>query len=528
MLDIDHSKTTAGTARPRNSTADRTIYRQSWSSDEPPLTATPTKEAKGLWSRLRKQASRIQTPQLPHSPSVDFFSSKQPENHSLSSINLAPIPTTSSSGSSSAAVLAERRPDLSRVSMSHGRKTPMRSNSYKQQGRNLQSLDIPRTGVLDHGHSLDLRRTPNHWNPEEITAESIRMTLGAYTGKTEDSRPSLRRLLMPERNRPIISGAAVAADLALLARITEDDENAASGAAAAAAAAAANRYVFADAKRFSENSGFTVSSNDTTLGDQTPEAARLRSPGFGTGGGGGSVTGRPVAIYEDDGALGDASSGGGDYSLGRSSGFAAQLAAGPPNSAGGRRPPLRALTKTVSEDTLHVVRNIKPFDEIKPVVHSVVVDKFADVKAAAAAMGMATVVERPGTITSESGANTPTDRRFSVCSFPDSVLLPPRPRSPIVEPEIESRSVVEPTVSGEPVEPIKGSPAEANMEYLRGLQADIDALRSRTRRLEAENDILVQLTTVDPMDSMPEGVKMRLRTLELENVWLRGELRRRK
>ncbi|KAJ2413871.1 hypothetical protein GGI10_002765, partial [Coemansia sp. RSA 2530] len=55
MLGIDHTTTTTATKEPKAG------YRQSWSSDEPisSSTSASSKESKSLWSKLRKQASRL-------------------------------------------------------------------------------------------------------------------------------------------------------------------------------------------------------------------------------------------------------------------------------------------------------------------------------------------------------------------------------------------------------------------------------------------------------------------------------------
>ncbi|KAJ2254005.1 hypothetical protein GGH98_002469, partial [Coemansia sp. RSA 454] len=54
--------------------------------------------------------------------------------------------------------------------------------------------------------------------------------------------------------------------------------------------------------------------------------------------------------------------------------------------------------------------------------------------------------------------------------------------------------------------------------------ADVERLRRSVRLLEARNDMLSELLARDPMDGVPEGVRMHVRTLELENAWMRQQL----
>ncbi|KAJ2482508.1 hypothetical protein IWW56_001024 [Coemansia sp. RSA 2131] len=54
--------------------------------------------------------------------------------------------------------------------------------------------------------------------------------------------------------------------------------------------------------------------------------------------------------------------------------------------------------------------------------------------------------------------------------------------------------------------------------------ADVERLKRSVRLLEARNDMLNELLARDPMDGVPEGVRMHVRTLELENAWMRQQL----
>ncbi|KAJ2415109.1 hypothetical protein GGF41_005683 [Coemansia sp. RSA 2531] len=55
---------------------------------------------------------------------------------------------------------------------------------------------------------------------------------------------------------------------------------------------------------------------------------------------------------------------------------------------------------------------------------------------------------------------------------------------------------------------------------------EIDVLRRTIRSLQARNDLLSALVELDPLHTIPEDTRLHIRTLELENIWLRKELER--
>ncbi|KAJ2787564.1 hypothetical protein H4R21_007098, partial [Coemansia helicoidea] len=121
------------------------------------------------------------------------------------------------------------------------------------------------------------RPVVDHTNPDDISAESIRLMLGAYTGKTEvPSKPRLRRLLPHSTRRELSS------ETLLLARIAEDDEQPTllpdSQLSPERRGPAPGAPRLADAsKRFSGNSGSTACSGDTLWaadGTGLPQSAR--------------------------------------------------------------------------------------------------------------------------------------------------------------------------------------------------------------------------------------------------------------
>ncbi|KAJ2761247.1 hypothetical protein IWQ57_006101, partial [Coemansia nantahalensis] len=56
---------------------------------------------------------------------------------------------------------------------------------------------------------------------------------------------------------------------------------------------------------------------------------------------------------------------------------------------------------------------------------------------------------------------------------------------------------------------------------------EIDRLRQMVRTLQLRNDMLSELVARDPMEAVPEEVRLHIRTIELENAWLRRELAKR-
>ncbi|KAJ2388208.1 hypothetical protein GGI05_003854, partial [Coemansia sp. RSA 2603] len=73
----------------------------------------------------------------------------------------------------------------------------------------------------------------------------------------------------------------------------------------------------------------------------------------------------------------------------------------------------------------------------------------------------------------------------------------------------------------------QNSPAAADAEYGRRMAAEVVALKRTVRTLQLQNDVLVEAAGVGPRAA--EGLSpaaMRMRTLELENLWLRRELAR--
>ncbi|KAJ2817996.1 hypothetical protein IWW50_005972 [Coemansia erecta] len=264
------------------------------------------------------------------------------------------------------------------------------------------SVDMHRRA--GHSYSVDIPRAADHSNPSDISADSIRRTLGAYTGKTETKgKPRLRRLMLRppgSREQPADAG---------LECIAEDDEQ----------PMHVHGIEDSAAKRFSENSGSTACSSDTLdVEAQRAGARRQRLSAFG-----GS---RPKAVFYEDGVVG------------------------------------------------------------LPDVHR------SPARPASSLHRMESLVSRQGSLVSRQGSLT-ARQRLSRCA------------------------------SDETLDATAGRARSDNADARAG---EAERLRRTVRQLEARNDMLGELLARDPLDGVPEGVRVHMRTLELENAWLRRELAR--
>ncbi|KAJ2785273.1 hypothetical protein H4R18_000597 [Coemansia javaensis] len=57
--------------------------------------------------------------------------------------------------------------------------------------------------------------------------------------------------------------------------------------------------------------------------------------------------------------------------------------------------------------------------------------------------------------------------------------------------------------------------------------SEVERLRAALRVLQSRNEILSELVVRDPLEAVPESVRIHIRTIELENAWLRKELAKR-
>ncbi|KAJ2849807.1 hypothetical protein IWW36_002360 [Coemansia brasiliensis] len=507
MLGVGHSSSTNNSS----STVDRTAYRQSWSSDEPTSSnaSVSSRESKGLWSKLRKQASRLH---VSHSMQPDYvppMPTRAPRG-SVSSTASSAISTmstatgvhirphtmstesrpqtadprrTSTVGPAAATTqltTADAREQLlkgvegwerlkmiaamdSETSLNRGDSGVARTNSMVMQPRrpapppptmaasmsenNVRgSADLYRRPGLGSkmgaSYSMDIPRTPNHNNPEEISAESIRLTLGAYTGKSEaKGRPRLRRLMMLPTNssrRPQSRDHSQNLAALGLECIAEDDEQPVhvhsqpshDGANTPlqrtrdvrSNGTAAHRN---DAKRFSENSGSTVSSSDT-LDTEMSRTGSFRGPRQRMSLG---VQPRPKAVFYENGIVGIPQAD--DMAMRKSS--------------LGMRP-------------------------------------------ASAQIRVDSMLSRQSTLRSARQQHGQSQQRLSKCASDDTINV------------------------------TAGKARETDNA------AEVERLRQTVRLLESRNEMLTELVGQD--QAIPEGVRLHMRTIELENIWLRRELAR--
>ncbi|KAJ2839557.1 hypothetical protein J3B02_006299, partial [Coemansia erecta] len=295
-----------------------------------------------------------------------------------------------------------------------------------------------------------------------------------------------------------------------------------------------------DAKRFSENSGSTVSSSDTTVAEPT-ESLRLRprSPRLSIG-----SIGRPMAVYEDangllpsptrehppkllpmvHGQVAPAKDLALDPVVYRNTFFNAR----PLNdhqmieSAIRKHGAYRPLSKSASDETLNTHRSSNcPDPALSPRPRAGLRDSTIDVSFSVRFCDNPELIliAEPDDAVSEPASQS--QRKLSA-SMPAL--------SSNINPAIITKSTRRPS---EPARPTwwsspspQSSPAAADAEFSRRLQLELAALKRTVRSLQLQNDVLSDLARVDPVDNVPESVRTQMRTLELENMWLKNELRR--
>ncbi|KAI9468554.1 hypothetical protein LPJ55_004974 [Coemansia sp. RSA 990] len=505
MLGVGHSSSTNNSSP----AVDRTAYRQSWSSDEPTSSnaSVSSRESKGLWSKLRKQASRLH---VSHSMQPDYvppMPTRAPRG-SVSSTASSAISTMSTAtgvhirphtmsaesrpqtadprrtstvgpvAATTQLTTADAREQLlkgvegwerlkmiaamdSEASAGRGDSGVARTNSMVMQPRrpapppptmaasmsenNVRgSADLYRRPGLGSkmgaSYSMDIPRTPNHSNPDEISAESIRLTLGAYTGKSETKgRPRLRRLMMLPTGSRRPQSRDHSQNLAALGLecIAEDEEQPVHvhGQPSSDGAnlplqrtrdvrghmAATHRN---DAKRFSENSGSTVSSSSDTLDAEMTRTGSFRGPRQRMSLG---VQPRPKAVFYENGIVGIPQAD--DMAIRKS-------------SLG-----MRPASAQIRSDSM---------------------------------------LSRQSTLRSARQQFGQSQQRLSKCASDDTINV----------------------TAGK----------------AREMDNEVEKLRQTVRLLESRNEMLTELVGQDP--AIPEDVRLHMRTIELENAWLRRELAR--
>ncbi|KAJ2701534.1 hypothetical protein H4218_001366 [Coemansia sp. IMI 209128] len=609
MLGIDHTTTTTATKEPKAG------YRQSWSSDEPisSSTSASSKESKSLWSKLRKQASRLNSsspssrlgafattaaassqtsisyasrprtaPSSPHSIVPSTLSSATATPPMRSTPNIAPEPasrTWSSAIPSPRPQSSKRSPvaaansvidgsrasaDLFRSSGSAPNKPP--AHSY--------SMDLPRTTTLP------LARAHQGAAPE------------AFVTKPDATRgmPRLRRLmLLPHSHstgtrRPASRDNSADQPASALERIVEDDEvphpasapalsrpRADSGAIppsrlpqpsharAPAMPTSFNSdsmlqvYKHIDRKRFSENSGETTASLDTLAADspstehyrptvRTPatRSSSVRTPvaqaivprplprlSF-------SMGQRPTAIYENDSTM-----------------LPSPTRENPPKLV-----PMVHSQVSNADMLLEPTVYRNTFFNARPIIEHQQIEASLITRRPSTSHRLSTTSRslyksasddtlNNGSSSKRESSSSSTKVRFSDHSdvIPDRTtddkpltalpppVLPQAQQKPVFvsPPVLKTASELSPALNFSRRRLRRPSEVSAPLPTAASMSApvlEIDILRRTIRSLQARNDLLSELVELDPLHAISEDTRLHVRTLELENIWLRKELER--
>ncbi|KAJ2115301.1 hypothetical protein IW146_002415 [Coemansia sp. RSA 922] len=595
MLGIDHTTTES-----------KATFRQSWSSDEPGSSSTSvsSKESKSLWSKLRKQASRLNT--TTQSSRLGAFSSATPPPVSglspasrprtapssprtivPSTLSLATSPMQStpnitaepntrtwSSGIPSPRSQSKRSPVsavMSALDGSRGSADLFRStgSTPNKPPVHSYSMDLPRSTVLplSHAHQSAVPEPP--------------------AAKPDSTRgmPRLRRLmLLPQSNsngnrRPNSRDYSMDLPSSALERIVEDDEAPASAPAlvrprAESGAMPPSRllqplhmrvalppamlssnsdsmlqvYKHIDRKRFSENSGETTTSIDTLADSPSEHRPTVRVPAtrsssvrtpvapplaprplprlsF-------STAQRPTAIYETDSTM-----------------LPSPTRENPPKLV----PMVHSqvsnadmlLDPTVYRNTFFNARPITEQTQIEATLLSRRPSTSNRLSTTSKSLYKSASDDtlNNGSSSKRESSSSSTKVRFSEISDvipdrttddkPSVAVLPPPPvlsqknQKPLFMslPSLNTACDLSPASSlnrsrlRRPSEPIPAATSTAPVQ-------EIDVLRRTIRSLQARNDLLSALVELDPLHTIPEDTRLHIRTLELENIWLRKELER--
>ncbi|KAJ2747732.1 hypothetical protein GGI20_000202 [Coemansia sp. BCRC 34301] len=590
MLGIDHATVTKDA---------KAAFRQSWSSDEPTSSSTSvssTKEPSSLWSKLRKQASRLHsssptaTTPAPLPAAAGFSLASRPRTAPSASHSPSIVPKSSTqhvtiadsnnpsrtwSGIPSPRLLASRRSPVGAFDAPRASTDVLRSSSSPKPSVHSYSMDLPRS-------------TPAH--PLSLASSQQQQQQQQQPDATR-GMPRLRRLmLLPQggagARQPPSRDHSLDLAISALERIVEDDEvsHPASAPVLATARPRAESgtalppssrmqppsharmppampvsfnsdsmlQVYkqrSDRNRFSENSGETVVSSPETHAAtrsssvRTPAAPVLvprPQPRLSL-----STAQRPTAIYETD----------------------AMLLPSPTRENPPRLVPMvhsqvssadMLLDPTVYRNTFFNARPLTEQHQLEATLISrrpstshrlSTASKSLYKSASDDTLNNGSSSKRESTSSSSKVRfsdhsdiipDRPSDDKPPVVSAPAAVLPPPalaQQQKPLFMslPSLNTTSDLSPAASlnrrhrhqhhhhhhrlRRPSEP---TPSAAVPEPV----LEIDVLRRTIRSLQARNDLLGDIVGLDPMTSIPEATKLHIRTLELENIWLRKELQR--
>ncbi|KAJ2486243.1 hypothetical protein IWW37_005685 [Coemansia sp. RSA 2050] len=599
MLGIDHTTTTT-TKEPKAG------YRQSWSSDEPMSSSTSasSKESKSLWSKLRKQASRLNAsspssrlgafsttaassqtsiphasrprtaPSSPHSIVPSTLSSATATPPMRSTPNIAPEPssrTWSSAIPSPRSQSSKRSPVAAAISAIDGSRVSADLFRSSGSGPNKPpvhsySMDLPRSTTLP------LARAHQSAAPE------------AFVAKPEVTRgmPRLRRLmLLPQSHstgtrRPTSRDNSTDLPASALECIVEDDEvphpvsapvlsrpRADSGAIPLSRLPQPSHrhahmppampmsfnsdsvlqvYKHIDRKRFSENSGETTASLDTLAADSpstelhrpTVRALATRSSSVRTPVAppvvprplprlSFSMGQRPTAIYENDSTM-----------------LPSPTRENPPKLV----PMVHSqvsnadmlLDPTVYRNTFFNARPITEQQQIEATLVSRRPSTSNRLSTTSRSLYKSASDDtlNNGSSSKRESSSSSTKVRFSDHSdvIPDRTMddKPLAALLPSALPQTQQKLVlVSPALNLSRRRLCRPSEAPTPLATATSMSApvlEIDILRRTVRSLQAHNDLLSELVELDPLHAISEDTRLHIRTLELENIWLRKELER--
>ncbi|KAJ1943009.1 hypothetical protein FBU59_003033 [Linderina macrospora] len=628
-----------------DTTVDRSSVRQSWGSDERFLSSTSThsssssghKESRGLWGRLRKKSSvsfgnRTNSSKISsanHSTSSVSLSSGtshvanttpdsgQETSHSdgaLTPVNIGP-PATFGEKSDTASLINKHLslggPSISARHRSISAQVDhpaMRANSLvtRRPGTADPALRVSVDAVRKTGgmpsYSMDLpwgnRPSVDTLCDGDISADSIRRTLGAYTGKSESKSKPLFRTLLSRSQKPVVAAAAAASIVAAtngnatdaavmgLERISEDEGEDSRNSLAfngnlgpieeptlrqrtrgysrptkytpARSIPIAHADTVPASKRFSENSGSTVFSSET-LASSTADHGRPSDPqSFWPKGDRRSITSvtqqqlppplETVSRQRSRGHHQHTRSGLESYS----NRLPSPTRENPPN-----------LIPMVHGRVSATMQNGQPIDNdmmLDPVVFR---NTFFNARTASDTDNLKrklkSRVSALRRVPSEETLDGTFESTASKIRFDTALFFVPdyeaadepadaaamedaaSPTVPDYDPLPEIAVAVDPKQKHSPMSIAVDQPASqpddalatsglqitmqpADDAQVAKLQQELQALKATVSVLQNQNEVLVELVKRDPIDDTPEAVRMHLRTVELENQWLRREL----
>ncbi|KAJ1951188.1 hypothetical protein EC988_004114, partial [Linderina pennispora] len=470
---------------------------------------------------------------------------------------------------------------------------PVRTNSLsiKRPGTANPTMRVSVDAVRKTGgmpsYSMDLpwgsRPSADTLYDADVSAESIRRTLGAYTGKSESKSKPLFRTLLSRSQKPAAANGNAADTAAVmgLERISEDEGEDARYSATftgnlgpidepamrqrargysrptkytpARSTSAAHADSGPASKRFSENSGSTLFSSETLASSTADQNRPNESQSFWPKGDRRSIVSTTQQLPPLDTVSRPPSSSHHHTRSGLES-YSNRLPSptreNPPN-----------LIPMVHGRVSATMQNGQPIDNdmmLDPVVFR---NTFFNARAASDTDNLKRKLKsRVSALrkvpSDESLYNLAEDPASKVRFDTNVAFLPDyesaddptdsgvvediaSPTVPDYDPSPEIAAAVVPKQKHQPASIAinqPGSQPDDNMAKtglqitmcsdtrVGELEKELQALKATVSVLQNQNDLLVELVKRDPIDDTPETVRLHMRTVELENQWLRREL----